>query len=173
MKLHLSILFLCTIIVHGVAGALAGAQTQKDYLSSVEADKIREAETPNERITLFLSFADDRLKKLQYELDHPSQTSHAEMVNSLLNAYVGCVDDAADLIQLGIEKQHNVRKGIDLMVSRTKDFLATLQKIPSDGPGAEMYKDNLDDALEGTRDAAREAEEAKKNVAPPPVRRKK
>ncbi len=64
MKLHLSILFLCTIIVHGVAGALAGAQTQKDYLSSVEADKIRDAETTNDRIKLFLSFADDRLKKL-------------------------------------------------------------------------------------------------------------
>ena len=47
------------------------SQTQKDYLSSIEADKIREADTPNERITLFLSFADDRIKKLQYELEHP------------------------------------------------------------------------------------------------------
>jgi len=31
------------------------------------------------------------------------------MLNSLLNAYVSCVDDAADLIQLGIEKQDNIR----------------------------------------------------------------
>src|SRR5579859_3303390 len=94
------------------AAALPG---QKDYLSSIEADKIRDAETPDERIKLFLSFADDRLKKLQYELEHPSQTRHVEMLNSLLNAYVGCVDDAADLIQLGIEKQQNIRKGINLM----------------------------------------------------------
>jgi hypothetical protein len=173
MKLRHCLLFLSVAILYGALAAGSSAQTQKDYLSSLEADKIREADTPNERITLFLSFADDRIKKLQYELEHPSDNRHAEMVNSLLNAYVGCVDDAADIIQLGIEKQQNIRKGIDLMASRTKDFLAILQKIPTDAPDAELYKDNLDDALEGTRDASKEADAAKKNVAPPPVRRKK
>jgi hypothetical protein len=173
MKLRLCVLILFVAVFSGVAAAHAGAQTQKDYLSGIEADKIREAETPNERITLFITFADDRLKKLQYEMEHPSQTNHAEMINSLLNAYVGCLDDAADLIQLGIEKQQNIRKGIDLMASRTKDFLVVLQKIPTDAEGAELYKDNLDDAMEGTRDASKEADAAKKNVAPPPVRRKK
>ncbi|HMD06743.1 MAG TPA: hypothetical protein VKH63_04360 [Candidatus Acidoferrum sp.] len=173
MKLRLSILFLSVGFFYCATAARTASQTQKDYLSSLEADKIREAETPNERITLFLSFADDRIKKLQYELEHPSDNRHVEMVNSLLNAYVGCVDDAADLIQLGIEKQQNIRKGIDLMALRTKDFLAILQRIPTDAPDSEFYKDNLDDALEGTRDASKEAEAAKKNVAPPPVRRKK
>jgi len=154
-------------------GVIRAAQApQKDYLSALEADKIRDAETPNERITLFLTFAEDRIKKIQYEMEHPSQNNHAEMINGLLNAYVGCVDDAADLIQLGIEKQQNVRKGVDLMAARTKEFLALLQKIPVTGPDAEMYKDNLADAIEGTQDAAKEAEEAKKNVAPPPIRRK-
>ncbi len=173
MKLRFCIVFLSVGFFYGAAAVRASSQTQKDYLSSIEADKIREADTPNERITLFLSFADDRIKKLQYELEHPSENRHAEMVNSLLNAYVGCVDDAADIIQLGIEKQQNIRKGIDLMASRTKEFLGILQKIPTDAPDSEFYKDNLDDALEGTRDASKEAEAAKKNVAPPPVRRKK
>lgn len=154
------------------SGVRAGQGPQKDYLSQIEADKIRDAETPNERIMLFLTFAEDRLKKVQYEMEHPSQNNHLEMISGLLNAYVGCVDDAADLIQLGIEKQQNIRKGIDLMAARTKDFLAVLQKIPTDAQGAEMYKDNLADAIEGTQDASREADEAKKNVAPPPVRRK-
>jgi hypothetical protein len=173
MKLCFCILFLSIVILPSAPAAREAPQAQKDYLSGVEADKIREAETPNERITLFLNFADDRLKKLQYELEHPSQANHAEMVNSLLNAYVGCVDDAADLIQLGIEKQQNIRKGVDLMASRTKEFLVVLQKVSTDAPDAELYKDNLDDAMEGTRDASKEAEAAKKNVAPPPVRRKK
>ena len=174
MRVRLRDFILMAAIFGSVAaGSVAGQATPKDYLSGVEADKIREAETPNERITLFLTFADDRLKKLQYELEHPSQANHPQMINSLLNAYVGCVDDAADLIQLGIEKQQNIRKGIDLMAARTKDFLVALQKIPTDTADAELYKDNLDDAMEGTRDASKEAEDAKKNVAPPPVRRKK
>src|SRR4029077_6632910 len=104
MKLRLCILFLSILVFQGVVAARTAFQTQKAHFSGIEADKIRDAETPNERIALFLTFADDPLKKLQYELEHPSQTNHAEMINSLLNAYVGCVDDAADLIQLGIEK---------------------------------------------------------------------
>src|SRR5437867_2363282 len=72
----------------------AAAPPQKDYLTAVEADKIRDAENnTNERIRLFLTFADDRLKKFQYELDHPSTNRHGDMLNSLLNAYVGCVED--------------------------------------------------------------------------------
>src|SRR4029077_3434024 len=75
---------------------------EKDYLSGVEADKIRDAETPNERIKLFLEFAQDRLKKFQYELEHPSPNKHTEMLNYLMNSYIGCVDDAADIIQVGL-----------------------------------------------------------------------
>jgi hypothetical protein len=82
------------------------------------------------------------------------------------------VDDAADLIQLGIEKQDNIRQGIDLLIGRTKEFLVVLEKLSTDGAERELYKDNLDDAIEGTRDAMNDAEKAKKKVAPPPVRRK-
>ena len=172
MKTRVAACFCCLLVFAGVAPAGARQGTEKDYLSRIEADKIRDAETPNERIALFLTFAEDRLKKIQYELEHPSAEKHTEMMNGLLNAYVGCVDDAADLIQLGIEKQQNIRKGIEFMAARTKDFLAILQKIPVDGADAELYKDNLSDAIEGTTDASKEAEQAKKNVAPPPVRRK-
>src|SRR5260370_13412476 len=132
----------------------------------------REPETGDERINLYLNSADDRLKKFQYDLEHPSSNRHADMLNSLLNAYGGCVDDAADLIQLGLEKQDNIRQGIDLMTSRTKEFLVVLEKISTDGPEREIYKENLDDAIEGTRDAMNDAEKAKKKVAPPPIRRK-
>jgi hypothetical protein len=156
----------------GAANSRLNAQ-QKDYLSAGEADKIRDAETTNERIKLFLTFADDRLKKFQYELEHPSANKHDQMLNSLMNGYSGCVDDAADLIQLGIEKQENIRQGIDMMAVRSKEFLDILKKISAAGSAdLEIYKDNLDDAIEGTQDALNEAEKAKKTVAPPPVRRK-
>jgi hypothetical protein len=155
------------------AAAVVPAQVpQKDYLSNEEADKIRDAETSNERIKLFMLFADDRLKKFQYELEHPSQTNHPQQLNYLMNSYVGCVDDAADLMQLGVEKQENVRAGVDLIAAKTKEFLEVLKKIKSDGKEIDIYSDNLDDALEGTQDAMNDAEKAKKSVAPPPVRRK-
>jgi len=164
--------FLCFFAIAASFFAVPSRAEQKDYLSSLESDKIRDAENTNERIKLFITFADDRLKKFQYELQHPSSNKHPEMLNALMNAYVGCVDDAADLIQLGIQKQENIRPGIDLMASRTKEFLQVLEKLSADGVEIDIYKDNLDDAIEGTRDAMNDAEKAKKAVAPPPVRRK-
>ena len=100
------------ILALALAGALAGiaaAQVgpEKDYLSGYEADKIRDAETPNEKIKLFIQFADDRLKKFQYELEHPSQTNHTQQLNYLMNSYIGCVDDAADLMQEAAQKQQD------------------------------------------------------------------
>lgn len=172
MKRKLAAFFICSSLLLVSPLIHAKAPQEKDYLSALEADKIRDAETSTERIRLFLTFAEDRLKKFQYELEHPSSNRHVEMLNALLNAYVGCVDDAADVMQLGIEKQENIRKGIDLMASRTKEFLPILEKFSADGPELETYKDNLDDAIEGTRDAMNDAEKAKKKVAPPPIRRK-
>ena len=162
----------CALVIAALAFFNSQARAlQKDYLSAVEADKVRDAASTNERIKLFLSFAEDRLKKFQYELQHPSSNKHPEMLNALMNAYVGCVDDAADLIQLGIEKQENIRQGVDLMAGRLLEFLEVLNKVSAEGAEIEVYKENLDDAIEGTRDAINDAEKAKKNVAPPPVRR--
>jgi hypothetical protein len=171
-RLMLSASFAAAAVLLFAGAAPARALQDKDYLTSVEADKIRDAETTNERIVLFLNFAEDRLKKFQYELEHPSPNHHADMLNFLLNAYVGCLDDAADLIELGIHKQENIRKSIDLMAAKAKEFMVVLNKVSAEGAEREIYKDNLSDAIEGTSDALKEAEQAKMKVAPPPVRRK-
>src|SRR6266478_1034259 len=113
MRVWSKVMLLGCLAFFSAAGAAAQVP-QKDYLSPQEADKIRDAETGNEKIKLFVTFADDRLK----------------------------------------------------------EFLEALKKIKADGKEAEIYQDNLDDALEGTQDALNDAEKAKKSVAPPPVRRK-
>jgi hypothetical protein len=58
------------------------------------------------------------------------------------------------------------------MAAKAKEYLEALKKIQADGKEIEIYKENLDDAIEGTQDAMNDAEKAKKSVAPPPVRRK-
>jgi hypothetical protein len=167
------LLIVGAILLAGFLSAAAAAPPQKkDYLSSLEADKIRDALDNNQRIKLFLDFAADRLKKFQYELDHPSPRGHADMLNSLLNAYVGCVDDAADRIQEGVEHQENIHVGINLLIKRGGEFLPILEKLAAEGPESQLYKETLDDAIEGTHDAIHDAESALKEVAPPPVRRR-
>jgi hypothetical protein len=51
------------MLAPGISPAVRAQRPEKDYLTSLEADKIRDAETPNERIKLFLMFAEDRDRK--------------------------------------------------------------------------------------------------------------
>ena len=146
----------------------------KDYLSDLEADKIRDAETPSERIKLFVSFAGDRLKKFQYELGRTApERNRSELLNSLLNAYTGCIDDAADLVDLETEKQSNIRDALKDFQAKGKEFLETLEKLSKGGPEYDSYKETLQDAIEGTRDALKDVDEANKKLAPAPSRRRK
>lgn len=151
----------------------AAQQEKKDYLTDSEADKIRDAMLPPDRIKLFVSFADDRLKKFQYELARTTpEGRRAEILNSLLNAYAGCMDDAADQIALAREKQIDIRGPLKMMQSKGKEFLETLQKLDKGGPEYDIYKETLQDAIEGTKDALADADAAAKELTPAPVRRK-
>jgi hypothetical protein len=156
-----------------VAPHAATQEEKKDYLTENEADKIRDATLPPDRIRLFVSFADDRLKKFQYELARTTpEGRRAEILNSLLNAYSGCMDDAADQIALAREKQIDIRGPLKMMQSKGKEFLETLQKLDKGGPEYDTYKETLQDAIEGTKDALADADNAAKELTPAPVRRK-
>jgi hypothetical protein len=146
---------------------------KKDYLSEEEADKIRDADTPAERMTLFISFADDRLKKFQYELNRTAvERNRTEILNSLMNGYAGCIDDAADQIDVAQEKQLDIHAALKLMQTKGKEFLDILQKLDKDGPDLDSYRDTLEDAIEGTKDALSDANDAGKVMPAAPVRRK-
>jgi hypothetical protein len=157
-----------------LAAGPARPQQRRDYLSSTESDKIREAIDPNDRIRLFLSFASDRLKQFQYEIDHPANTARrAERLNGLLIGYSNCIDEAVDRMELGVEKQEDVRDAIKLMQTQAAEFLTHLKTLQAKGPERESYKENLDDAISATQDALRSADDAGKSSAPaPPVRRR-
>jgi hypothetical protein len=162
----------CCFVVIFLAASLT-AQSPKDYISEAEADRIRDAETPGLRIKLFLDFAEDRIKKLQYELSRPGDRPRRnEQVNGLLNSFIGCVDESADLMDLAIEKQQDIRDGIKVVQERGPTFLAYLNELAAQGSAAAPYKDNLDDAIQATQDAMGTAEEATTEIAPPPVRRR-
>lgn len=168
------------IIVLGPMAALRSAARMpaaqfepRDYLSEEEADKIRDALTPAARITLYVSFAEDRLKKFDYELNRATpERQRSEVLNGLLNGYVGCVDDGADQIDMAREKQADIRNALKLMKTKYTEFLDDLQKYEKDGKDLNLYRDTLDDAIEGTKDALSDVADAEKELLPAPVRRK-
>ena len=161
-------------ILTAVPAAVASAAPQKkEYLSEAEADKIREAGATGPRIVLFANFASDRIKKLKYEFAHFDTTDQkrSERLNSLINGYTGCMDDAADLLGIGIEKQQDIRDGVKAMQNGIKEFLPYLQDLAANGVERETYKENLEDAIESTQDAAKDVDKASKEMSAPPERR--
>jgi hypothetical protein len=169
-----AVLLLASIPSAVPAGMANAAPQKKEYLSEAEADKIRDAGTSGPRLVLFATFASDRIKKLQYEFAHFDATDQkrTDRLNRLINGYAGCIDDAADLIDIGIEKQQDIRDGVKALQLGIKEFLPYLQGLAANGPERETYKENLDDAIEATQDAAKDIDKAAKEMAPPPVRRK-
>jgi hypothetical protein len=155
------------------ARCVQAQEEKKDYLTDAEGDRIRDAVTPPERMKLFVEFAGDRLKKFQYELTRTvPEGRRAEILNGLLNAYAGCIDDAADQIEVAREKQVDIRASLKIMQTKGKEFLEALQKINQGGPEYETYKDTLQDAIEGTQDALTDVDKALKELNTAPVRRK-
>lgn len=174
LSLPIVMALLACVAASAACATTARAQEKPDFLSPGEADKVREAQDPNERVKLFLDFAADRLKKLQYELQLKSPQMHKEeILNGLLSAYAGCIDEAADRIQEGRETSPNMRAAIKDMQKRAKEYLETLQRIEgAGGPELSAFKENLDDAIEGTQDALNDANKASKEYGAVPVRRK-
>jgi len=173
LALGLLVAFLAPAVARPEARSAASPQTRKDYLSEGEANQIRDAYEPAERITLYMKFAEDRLKKFQYELNRKVQDRRrAEVLNNMLNAYTGCVDDAADQIAVGQERQADIHGALKLMKSKGNEFLDILEKLQEKGQELDTYKDTLLDAIDGTKDALTDVDNAMKTAAPPPVRRK-
>jgi DNA repair exonuclease SbcCD ATPase subunit len=171
--LALAALFGFSSPVRSAMHPLAPQHGKKDYLTEAETDKIRDAETQSERIKIYISFAEDKLKKFQYELDRKTpERRRSDVLNGLLNGYSGCVDDAADQIAVAQEKQTDIHSALKIMIAKSKEFTEILDKLEQGGPEFGLYKDTLDDAVEGTKDALAEAEKAEKEMAPAPVRRK-
>ncbi len=172
-----------TIILAGSIGVLAAmlglgrvamAQPQlHDYLSEEEGNKIRDAIAPSDRIKLYISFAEDRLQKFDYELNRTApERNRSEVLNGLLNAYEGCMDDASDEIDDARHQQADIKDALKLMDAKSKSFLARLQKYSKSGRHLSDYSDTLQDAIDSTTDALSAVADAQKNMLPAVVRRK-
>lgn len=176
MRRRLTLLAGVAAVVTALAGVvrLASARPQlHDYLSNEEAGKIRDAAAPADRIRLYMAFAEDRLQKFDYELNRTApERNRSDVLNGLLHAYEGCMDDASDEIDDATRQQADIKAALKLMDAKSKTFLSQLQKYSKNGRYLSDYSDTLQDAIDSTTDAISDVADAKKSMLPAVVRRK-
>jgi hypothetical protein len=160
-------------VMLGFARVAAARPQLHEYLSDEEATTIRDAATPSDRIKLYMSFAEDRLQKFDYELHRTApERDRSNVLNGLLHGYEGCMDDASGEIDDARRKQADIKDALKLMDDKGKSFLARLHKYSKNGRYLSDYSDTLQDAIDSTTDALSDVADAKKNMLPAVVRRK-
>jgi hypothetical protein len=147
MKVRLAAALLC-------AACVCRAQDQdRDFLSPNEVAQIREAQDPNERLTLYVGFARQRIDLVQNYLakDKPGRSV---FVRNYLDDYTHIIESIDTVSDDALKHHKPLDKGTLAVLNAEKSFLETLNKIQDSNPkDLDRYKFLLTEAIDTTTDS--------------------
>jgi hypothetical protein len=145
--------FILTLLL--LAAPLAA---QRDFLTSDEADQIREAQEPDLRLQLYLKFARQRVDQLDQLFAKP-KTGRSGMIHTLLEQYTGIVEAIDTYIDNSIKHQRPITT-LTGVAKTEREMLAQLEKFAAmEAPDKGRFQFALDQAMETTKDSAELSEQ--------------
>jgi hypothetical protein len=140
-------LFLC------IALAALPAFAQREFLTSSEIEKIREAQEPNERLKVYILFAKQRLDQLQQQIAK-DRKGRSLVVRQLLEDYTQIIDAIDTVSDDALKRKVDISLGAAAVAEAEPKFIAQLKKIEDSQPhDLDMYDVALKDALGDTSDS--------------------
>ena len=125
----------------------------RDFLTPNEADQVREAQDPNDRLLLYLHFARQRIDLIQQYLAK-EKPGRSIFIHNALEDYSQIIEAIDSVSDDALRHNRPMDKGILAVVTAEKDFLDELNKIQAGEPkDLDRYKFVLDAAIDTTSDS--------------------
>jgi len=126
---------------------------ERDFLSSDEVDQVRLAQEPNERLALYLKFAEKRLALVEQLLSH-DKPGRSVMIHDALDDYSKIIEAIDTVGDDALRRKLPIDQGIDAIAKSEKTFLEKLNKIePSDPRDLSRFDFVLQSAIDTTSDS--------------------
>jgi hypothetical protein len=141
------------VILPAMLAAGTPAFAQKDFLTSDEIEKVREAQEPNERLKLYVLFARQRLDQLQ-RLLQKDKKGRSLLARELLEDYTSIIDALDTVSDDALKRGADNSLGANAVREAEHKFLTQLQTIKDRPPAdLDMYDTALTEALAATSDS--------------------
>ena len=151
------------------------AQRRRDPLTQPEIDQVRDASwEPQKRLTLYVSFARDRLTKLETMRHDPKTKDRPQQTHDFLDSFLRIYDELNDNIDTYMGRKDDIRKPLKAIIEADTEFQAKLRalKDSADVPAeeAKQYEfvltntlDTVDTSAEDHRRLQADLEDAAKH----------
>ena len=139
-----------------VSLAVAWGADKNDYLSDEEADQLREAQEPSERIEAYLAFAQVRLTRFDDFRSRPASPDYdiPGYLDTQLDQFIRITDALKDWIEDHFDRHDDMRAGLKKFLEMGPHQIEQLRHVEqSPDPYAASYRKSLDDAIDDFTDA--------------------
>jgi len=147
------------------------AQRKRDPLNPLEIDQLRDAMLdPEQRLKLYVSFARDRMNKLEQMRADPKTPDRPQQTHDMLQDFLAVYDELNDNIDMYVGRKDDIRKPLKLILEADTEFQAKLRAIRdsanTDATEARPYEfvltntiDTVDSSTDDHRKTVTEVEE--------------